>query len=128
MILIIDSSKQNIAKIALCRNNQCLEKDFDLIKGQAEGLIKKLAEILKEAGIDLKDIRAIAISEGPGSFTSLRLGATMANILAWTLNIPVTTYNKEPLLEVAQKARRLARQQNHFSKPAIPKYPRLKRS
>ncbi len=128
MILIIDTSKQNVAKLALCRNDQCFEKDFDLMKEQAEGLIKKLVEMLKDNSIDLRDIRAIAVSEGPGSFTSLRLGATMANILAWSLNIPITTFSKAPFDEVAQKARAAARHQNRFSKPALPKYPRLKRA
>lgn len=126
MILIIDTSKQTTAKLALCRNDQCLEKTIDLMKDQSEGLIKELAEMLKDYSIDLKDIRGIAFCEGPGSFTSLRLGATMANVLAWSLNIPVVTFTKGPFSEVAHKTRVAIRHVHHFTKPALPKYPRLK--
>ena len=45
--------------------------------------------MLKYSSISLDDIDIFACSIGPGSFTGLRIGVTIAKTLAWSLNIPV---------------------------------------
>lgn len=55
----------------------------------AERLHVFIEEIIKEAGIQLKDLAAVAVSQGPGSYTGLRIGVSAAKGLCYALNIPL---------------------------------------
>jgi tRNA threonylcarbamoyladenosine biosynthesis protein TsaB len=39
----------------------------------------------------LEDIQGIVVFKGPGSFTGLRIGITVANALAYSLNVPIVS-------------------------------------
>lgn len=58
-------------------------------------------DILEEAGGTLQDLEAIAVSEGPGSYTGLRIGATSAKGFAYALQIPLISV---PTLDVMCEA------------------------
>ena len=49
----------------------------------------KIYDMLKKQKLDWNNIEGIACFEGPGSFTGLRIGLTVANTLADSLNIPI---------------------------------------
>jgi tRNA threonylcarbamoyladenosine biosynthesis protein TsaB len=56
-------------------------------KGQV--VLPMIEALLKDHGLELKDITAIEVNPGPGSFTGLRVGITIANTLGFLLKIPV---------------------------------------
>ena len=60
-------------------------------KTHSETLVPMLDEIVKTSNTDLKDIDAIAIAAGPGSFTGLRIGSATAKGLAYALNKPIVS-------------------------------------
>ncbi|WOV87076.1 tRNA (adenosine(37)-N6)-threonylcarbamoyltransferase complex dimerization subunit type 1 TsaB [Sporosarcina oncorhynchi] len=49
-----------------------------------------IEELFATVQLQPKDIDAIAVSEGPGSYTGVRIGVTIAKTLAWTLKKPLT--------------------------------------
>lgn len=55
----------------------------------AEKLHVFIEEVVKEAGVTLQDIKAIAVSKGPGSYTGLRIGVSAAKGLCYALGIPL---------------------------------------
>ena len=61
---------------------------LDLGKGHAEHLMAVIEAALKASGIGYRDLSAIAVSIGPGSFTGLRVGVSAARGLALALKIP----------------------------------------
>jgi tRNA threonylcarbamoyladenosine biosynthesis protein TsaB len=48
-----------------------------------------IEELFQKANLKPRDLDAIAVSEGPGSYTGLRIGVTIAKTLAWTLKKPL---------------------------------------
>ena len=48
-----------------------------------------IEEVLAEAGITPKDLNAVAVSKGPGSYTGLRIGVSAAKGLCFALGIPL---------------------------------------
>jgi tRNA threonylcarbamoyladenosine biosynthesis protein TsaB len=57
--------------------------------GHSEKLMLELHHILSSAGLKLKDIDAIAVATGPGSFTGLRIGLSTAKGLSYTTGLPL---------------------------------------
>ena len=55
----------------------------------AELLHVFIEEIIQEAGIHFKELNAIAVSKGPGSYTGLRIGVSAAKGLCYALDIPL---------------------------------------
>jgi len=55
----------------------------------AERLHVFIEEIISESGIQMKDLDAVAVSQGPGSYTGLRIGVSAAKGLCYALGIPL---------------------------------------
>ncbi len=55
----------------------------------AERLHVFIEEVITESGIALQDLTAIAVSQGPGSYTGLRIGVSAAKGLCFALDIPL---------------------------------------
>ncbi|HSD15099.1 MAG TPA: tRNA (adenosine(37)-N6)-threonylcarbamoyltransferase complex dimerization subunit type 1 TsaB [Flavobacterium sp.] len=55
----------------------------------AEKLHLFFEEALRKAGITFQDLKAVAVSKGPGSYTGLRIGVSAAKGLCYSLNIPL---------------------------------------
>jgi tRNA threonylcarbamoyl adenosine modification protein YeaZ len=67
---------------------------------QVLGLIN---QILNKNKKTLKDLTAIEVETGPGSFTGLRVGLAVANALGWALKIPVNNKKVGELVEPKYK-------------------------
>ncbi len=55
----------------------------------SERIIETIDKTLKKAGIGLSDLQAVFVIKGPGSFTGLRVGISVANQFAHQLKIPI---------------------------------------
>ena len=59
----------------------------------AENLHIFIQEVLKQAGKTAKDLNAVAVGSGPGSYTGLRIGVSAAKGLTFALQIPLIAVN-----------------------------------
>lgn len=119
MILTIDTTKREKIELGLFdgKVHRCFE--FETEK-QSEDLLVMIEGILKNNKLELKDLRAILINCGPGSFTGVRVGVTTANTLGWTLNIPVIGYREGELEKALEKISK--NKPAKFSSIALPYY------
>ena len=88
-ILAIDSSGL-VASVAIVTEDDLIaEYTVNYKITHSQTLMPMLDEIVQMTDVKLKDLDGIAISEGPGSFTGLRIGAATVKGLGLALNIPI---------------------------------------
>lgn len=88
-ILAIESS-QVVASVAVAADGNILgEYTINNKMTHSETLMPMVAELLKTAGVEKSELDYIAVSEGPGSFTGLRIGVAIAKGLGLALEKPV---------------------------------------
>lgn len=87
-ILAFDSTATS-ASVAICDDGRVLT-EFFINAGltHSRTLVPMLDAALKNTDTDLKSIDAIAISNGPGSFTGVRIGVAVAKGIAFAENLP----------------------------------------
>lgn len=89
MILHIETAT-DICSVVLADNGVVVaEKTSEPIRDHASSLAVYIDEVLKESGVKPSDLKAIAVSKGPGSYTGLRIGVSTAKGLCYALNIPL---------------------------------------
>ena len=89
-ILNIETATKNCS-VALAKDGKTVLSKEIAEEGysHAERLHVFIEEIIKEAQITFKDLSAIAVSQGPGSYTGLRIGVSAAKGLCFALDIPL---------------------------------------
>ena len=88
-ILGIDSSGLVAATALMSDGIVTAEYQIHNKKTHSQTLMPMISEMMSMADVKPEELDAIAVSEGPGSFTGLRIGASIAKGLAWTLKIPI---------------------------------------
>ena len=90
MILFLDTSQKEKIIIAVYARNVFKKRNLVKIKNHhSEELLKNIDAFLKIHSLKARSLSGIAVVSGPGGFSSLRIGITCANTLAWALEIPV---------------------------------------
>jgi len=98
-ILNIETSTKNCS-VALAKNGEIVlcKEIAEIGFSHAEKLHVFLEELLKETELSFKDINAIAVSQGPGSYTGLRIGVSAAKGLCYALDIPLIAVDTMQIL------------------------------
>ena len=90
-ILYIDTSSSFLYS-ALIENNRIIsEVKEEYGQSLSEVALPKIAEMFNNNDLSPKAVDKIIVVNGPGSFTGIRIGVTIAKVFAWTLKIPITT-------------------------------------
>ena len=90
-ILYIDTSSSYLYT-AIVENDELLtEIKEEYGQSLSEVALPRIASMFGNTKLEPKDIDKIIVVNGPGSFTGIRIGLTIAKVYAWGLNIPITT-------------------------------------
>lgn len=89
-ILNIETATKNCS-VSLAKEGQTILCKEIAEEGysHAERLHVLIEQVIQESGIGFQDVNAIAVSQGPGSYTGLRIGVSAAKGLCYALNIPM---------------------------------------
>lgn len=84
-ILAIDTSNQTLA-VAVVKGNEVLYSNAKIVNNShSVEAMPEIEKAINGSGLTINDIDRIAVAKGPGSYTGLRIGVTLAKTLAWTL-------------------------------------------
>lgn len=93
-ILNIETATKNCS-VSIAENGETIsvsevsEENYS----HAEKLHVFIHEVIQQAGITLSELSAVAVSQGPGSYTGLRIGVSAAKGLCYALQIPLISVN-----------------------------------
>ena len=104
-ILYLETSSKNCS-VAISDNEKllCVTEEVSENYKQSESLHTFVEWALEGAGISMKEIEAVCLGKGPGSYTGLRIGAASAKGFCYGLKIPLIAVNSmesiiEPFLD-----------------------------
>lgn len=85
-------STSTVCSIAISKDTELVAiKEINNGYTHAENLHVFIEQLLFETSLQVKDINAVSVSSGPGSYTGLRIGFSAAKGLAYALQIPLIT-------------------------------------
>lgn len=97
-ILNIETATR-VCSVALSENGNILAIQESRSKNShAEQITLFSEQVIYKAGISFKDLDAVAISKGPGSYTGLRIGVSTAKGFCYSLDIPLISVGTLPAL------------------------------
>lgn len=89
-ILLSIETATHICSVALTRGERLLAlRETNEKNAHSKLLAVFIDEVLKEAGVKPSQLAGIAVSEGPGSYTGLRIGVSAAKGLCYAANLPL---------------------------------------
>ena len=91
MKLLIETCLTELFLVLFDKNNKVVAHFKEPIQKKGDVLPKEYEKLLQKAQIKTKDLRAIYVTNGPGSFTGSRVGLVFAKTIAQVLNIDLFT-------------------------------------
>ena len=111
-ILYVDTSSDYLYSGIVINDvlvSECQEK---LGKDLSKEALPRIIGVFKKANITPKDLDKIIVVTGPGSFTGIRIGVTIAKTIAWSLKIPIVPISGLTAMAISNK-------QEGYSMPLI---------
>jgi tRNA threonylcarbamoyladenosine biosynthesis protein TsaB len=103
LILNIDTATER-ASISLSLEGRSLAlAENPAQKEHASWLHPAIEQLMRDTGYALRDLQAVAVTAGPGSYTGLRVGMAAAKGFCFALNIPLITEDTLKLMAFAAK-------------------------
>lgn len=99
MKLKINTQNKSVIVVTLINQDGQVDSLEEQNQWGSQVLLSLVDKILKKNKLNYKDLKEIEVEKGPGSFTGLRVGVSVANALAFSLKIPVNKKNLETKVE-----------------------------
>ena len=101
--VLLDSSSKYLS-VGLAKDGKVIDRIFyEAWQRQSEMMTSELETILTRNKVDKKDINAVAVGIGPGSYTGVRIAVTIGKTLAYVLNTKIYAVSSLSLLKDLQK-------------------------
>jgi tRNA threonylcarbamoyladenosine biosynthesis protein TsaB len=99
LVLNIETATKNCS-VSLAKNGETIlcKEMADEGYSHAEKLHVFIEEVLKETNTNFQELKAVAVSKGPGSYTGLRIGVSAAKGICYALNIPLISVDTLEIL------------------------------
>ena len=98
MILSLETSAK-VCSVAIHDQGKLIaSREIHLEQSHASMLAVLIDEVIKESAVKVNQLKAIAVSSGPGSYTGLRIGTSTAKGLCFALDIPLLSIGSLELL------------------------------
>ncbi len=101
--LLIDTSIENITNILLVLGDKISNVSYNESRAHLKNLIPGIKEILQKNNLEISDLNFVAINEGPGSWTGLRIGFATIKVFSLLNKIPLITFSSFDLIFVKNK-------------------------
>ncbi len=90
MIALGIETATTVCGVALLRDGMApVERVLDIPNVHSEQLVPLIQEVMEHSGVSIQQLDVIAVSIGPGSFTGLRIGLSVAKGLSFAADIPL---------------------------------------
>ena len=97
-ILCIETSL-DYCSVSIIEDGKVIDSEnINIKKSHSEFILILIKNLLKRIKISLNQLSAIAVSEGPGSYTGLRIGVSTAKGLCFSLDLPLLSVNSLDLM------------------------------
>lgn len=104
LILALDTSSKSLG-LALVEEGRLLaERSLAAGFTHSLTLLPQLEGLLQDAGKSLRDLDAFAVSNGPGSYTGIRIGLATAKTWAWQADKPLYTFSSLAMMAAPYRA------------------------
>lgn len=97
-ILAIDTSNYTLGAALVREKTVMAEYITYLKKNHSVRAMPAVNSLLEDCGIKPQDLTKIAVAKGPGSYTGVRIGVTLAKTLAWSLKLPISAVSSLEVL------------------------------
>ena len=101
--LLIDTHDKDLL-IALYKDDEVLDKEDSNTSNHASKFMPIIEDLLTRNNLDVHKLNEIIVVIGPGSFTGVRIGATIGKMLAYTLNIPIKTITSLDMYAISNES------------------------
>lgn len=99
MTLRINTQNQYQVTVELYDNNNLIDQGNGQNQFGSQILLTQIIDMLDRTSLNLNALSKIEVATGPGSFTGLRVGVSVANALGFALGITVNNQKMETLLQ-----------------------------
>ncbi len=120
-VLLLDTSSSKLI-VAICNDEKIIyEKISDSDNNHSKLTMTLIEKAFKENNLEPKDINKIMVAVGPGSYTGIRIGVTIAKTYAWALGIDLIPISSLDLMREGIELSNVipvidARRNNYFTK------------
>lgn len=93
MLLIIETSTERGIIACIDKEKVLFDSRLPIGLQNSKHLLPELMQRVKQSAVDIKSCSGIVIGVGPGSYTGIRVGATVAKTLSFVLKVPLISIN-----------------------------------